>query len=800
MSKKKGTLLLKQCSLKKQAKLLSGNGSWNTFSLEECAIPSIQMNDGPCGLRVPSSNAGDSNLETSLKATAFPTPSLLACSWDLDLMKEVGASFANDAIQKGTDVLLAPGINIKRNPLCGRNFEYYSEDPLLAGELGASFINGLQEKGVGACLKHFAANNSEYHRLTSSSEVDMRALREIYLKGFEIAVKKSNPWSVMCSYNRLNGVYASQNEWLLDQVLRKEWGYQGVVMSDWGAVFDPVLAHARGLDLEMPCFEKTRPATLSNAAKKGKLPKGKLLEEATRIASLSKKVQDAKKNRPHEEIISNGHEVALKAALNSVVLAKNDGALPLKTFRDVCVIGPFAKEPHFEGFGSSHVNTDHLTNFYDEASKKLGKPLPFAKGYDPYGKEDEEALRLDAVDLASTSKTVILFLGTNYSEESEGYDRRDMRFDERQIRLFEAISAQNKNIILILSCGAPLEIPFIAKCRAVLIEYLAGEAGGEALYSLLSGEKNPCGHLAESWPIRYIDCPSSLFYPGESDVSLYKESVFVGYRYYLSAKRDVLFPFGYGLSYTDFSLTNFKVSRETLREGQKVKVSVKVTNTGNREGATVLQCYIGAKSEKTMHPLRELRAFEKVSLAPKKSKTVTFEISYDAFAHYGVTSESWVVNDDVYSIDLGLNCRDISFSKNIKVNSGHRSRDNRFVLPSYFHFASNGVWRISDDEFEILLDHSVSKNVRKKKKTVSRNSTFKDIENTFIGKKLKKKIVQLNESSSNNRYYKERNLSALMDLPLRFILTMGYSERILSAIISMANKNVLGALFHLIFG
>lgn len=799
MSKKKGVLSLKDCSLKKQAKLLSGDGSWNTFSLPECAIKSVQMNDGPCGIRIPSKNLDNSNLETSLEATAFPTPSLLACSWDKNLLEEVGASFAYEAIAKGTDVLLAPGINIKRNPLCGRNFEYYSEDPLLAGELGASFINGLQAQGVGACLKHFAANNSEFHRLTSSSEVDMRALREIYLKGFEIAIKESHPWSVMCSYNRLNGVYASQNEWLLDHVLRNEWNYDGVLMSDWGAVLDPVLAHARGLDLEMPSFEKTRPSLLSKATKQGKITKARLLEETKRIADLSRKVEEAKKERK-TEVQNNGHEMALKAALNSIVLAKNDGVLPLKSFHGVCIIGPFAKEPHYQGFGSSHVYTSHLTNFYDEASKQFGKPLPYAKGYDPYGKENEDELRIDAVDLASTSKTVLLFLGTNYSEESEGYDRRDMRLDEKQIRLFEAIAAQNKNIVLILSSGAPLEIPFVSKCRAVLLEYLAGEAEGEALYSIVSGETNPSGHLAESWPIRYIDCPSSLFYPGESDVSLYKESIFVGYRYYLSAKREVLFPFGFGLSYTEFSLSNFKLSRETLREGQKVKVSVKVTNSGDKEGATVVQCYIGAKSKKTLHPLRELRAFEKIILAPKKSKTITFELPYEAFSHYGVTSESWVVNDDDYSIDLGLNCRDISFSKTIKVNSGHRSRDNRFVLPSYFHFASNGAWRISDDEFEVLLDHSVSKNVRKKKKKVSRNSTFKEIEHTFIGKKLKKQIVSLNEASSKDEYYKERNLPALMDLPLRFILTMGYSERILSAIISMANRNVFGAIFHLIFG
>lgn len=801
MKKNKPLVPLSKCSVKKQAFLLSGNGNWETHSLPECGIDSIVMHDGPCGLRVPSDDINDLSHDGVAKATCFPAPSLSACSWDPSLFFEFGTAMAKEAREKGTDIVLAPGINIKRNPLCGRNFEYYSEDPLLSGELGASFINGLQSKGVGASLKHFAANNCEYHRFTISSEVDMRALREIYLKGFEIAIKKSNPWTVMCSYNRVNGVYASQNEWLLDKVLRKDWNYEGVVLSDWGAVLDPILAHSRGLDIEMPSFEKTRPSKIALGVRKGLIPKERFEVSVHRVASLEEKVKSAKSNANPEDFKHiDSHEIAKKIALNSIVLAKNDNVLPLKSLKGVCVIGAFAKTPRFQGDGSAYINPENLTNCYDELVKAAGKEIPFAPGYDLSSEDDDENLRIDAVDLASTSKTVLLFLGTEEGTESEGYDRLDMRLPERQIRLFEAIAAQNENIVLILSSGAPVEIPFVSKCKAVLLSYFAGEAGGEALKSILLGESNPSGHLSESWPIHYIDCPSALFYPGDGDVSLYKESVFVGYRYYTTAKREVLFPFGYGLSYTDFSLTAFKVSRETLREGKNAKVSVKVTNVGKVPGATVVQLYVGAKSPKTIHPLRELRRFEKVYLEPKKSKVVTFELTYEDFAHYGVNSDAWVVNDDAYSIEIGLNCRDISFSKDISVHSGHRSRDMRFLVPDYFHLPLNGAWRVGDDAFEILLDHSVSKNIRKKKRPYRRNSTFRDIEGTFIGKKLKKKVLEFASSKSLPKQAYEQNFNSMMDMPLRHVLSLGYSEKQLNAIIALANRKPLSALLHLIFG
>ncbi len=799
--KKKKRSSLNELPIKRKSLLLSGDGAWSTHELPEISLKKVTMNDGPMGLRVPSSKVDNIASEDILPATCFPAPSLLACSWNPSLMEKVGKAFAYEAVLKGTNIVLAPGINIKRNPLCGRNFEYYSEDPLLSGELAASFINGVQAGGVGVSLKHFAANNCEYHRLSISSEVDMRALREIYLKGFEIAIKKSNPWTVMCSYNRINGVYASQNEWLLDKLLRQEWGYGGVVMSDWGAVLDPVLAHARGLDLEMPNFDKKRHLLISKAVKDGRIDKRRFEAEVNRVASLSNRVEEAASLR--DELVGHGnidsHDVALEAALDSVVLAKNDGVLPLKKLKDICVIGAYAKEPHYRGLGSAKVKSEHVSNFYDVASERLGEALPFAKGYDPLEQENEESLRIDAIDLAASSKLVLLFLGSSHGDDTECYDRHDMHLSESQVRLFEAIYAQNKNVVLILSSGSPMELPFASKCRAILLDYLSGEAGGEALLKLILGEHNPSGHLAESWPIRYIDCPSSLFYPGDNDVSLYKESIFVGYRYYLSAKKDVLFPFGYGLSYSEFSLLDGKISRESLRDGQRVKVSIKVRNDSKLSGATVVQCYIGAHSKKTIHPLRELKAFQKIYLGPKKSKTVTFELDFSSFSHFGATSESWVVNNDEYSIDIGLNCRDIAFSKTIKVNSSHHSRDMRFLLPSYFLLPQNGAWRISDAEFEILLGHSLSKNIRKKRKKYRHNSSFHDIEGTMIGKILKKKIVE-KMSQDNDGQSLERSVEMVMSMPIRILLTMGYSKKHIDAIVALANHRPFKALWCMIIG
>lgn len=792
MAKKKTIDSPLNLPLKKQAVLLSGNGMWETNAIPLANVKPVVMHDGPLGLRIPQEGTH------YVTATCFPAPSLSACSWDKDLLNELGKAFAYECIERNTDILLAPGINIKRNPLCGRNFEYYSEDPLLAGKLGAAFINGLQGEGVGASLKHFAANSCETGRFIVSSEVDKRALMEIYLRGFEIAVKESKPWTVMCSYNRINGTYSSQNEWLLDAVLRKTWGYKGVVVSDWGAVLDPVTAHARGLDLEMPCNDKKRASLLASATRRGILPKKRFNDEVKHLLDLEKKARKRPQNLPKTKQ-NLGHKTALKVALESVVLAKNDGVLPLKSLKNCCVIGLYAKEPCYMGDGSAEVYTESLKTFYDEASKRLGAPIPYAQGFDPLGKEDEDNLRLDALELASKSDTVLLFLGSKPHDDHEGYDRPDMRLPENQLRLLEAVSEQNKNIILFLSGGAPVELPFLSKVRGLFLTYLIGEVHGEALIPLLLGEKNPSGHLAETWPLRYIDCPSSLTYPSDSGLSLYKESIFVGYRYYLTAEREVLFPFGHGLSYSKFSLSKGKMSVETLREGKSVTVSGTVKNTSKRDGAVLLQCYVGYTGEKSIHPLRELKDFAKIFVKAGESQEFSFTLPYETFAHFSETSDGWVVSDGEYRIEIGFNCQDIQIQKSLKVVSSYKERDRRYVLPSYYKLPSNGALRISDEEFEILLGHSVFKNARKSRKRFRRNSTFGEIKNTFIGKIILKRYMKMNEGEKDPVRYKA-NIDTFLLTPIRFAVVFGFDDRKINAVVSMANRNPLGALWHLIFG
>ena len=777
--------------LKKQTKLLSGDGRWKSASIPECNIQGIKMSDGPAGVK------GYENDSTKNDIVCFPSPALNACSWDKDLFKELGEAFAYEAIKQGVNLVLAPGINIKRNPLCGRNFEYLSEDPLLSGELASSFISSCQENGVGTCLKHFVANNTEHHRFLISSEIDTRALREIYLKGFEIAIKEANPWAVMCAYNRLNGTYCCQNEWLIDKVLRKEWGYNGVTISDWNATPQPIIAHSKGLDLEMPCFEKTRAKAIAKAVKNGLISKERFSEETSRIVEFSKKGQQTPTEIPLNKK-DFAREVAYRAAIKSIVLAKNNKILPLSSLKGVCVIGAFAKEPHFQGKGSAEIKVQKLNNFLDVCEEELGHPIPFAPGFDPFNKEEEENLRLDALDLASTHKTVILFLGTTFDNEREGKDVPSMRLPENQIRLVEAIASQNKNIILVLSSGSAIELPFINKCKAVLLTYLSGEAGAKATLDLLLGNANPEGHLAETWPIRYLDCPSALCYPGDGEVSLYKESLFVGYRYYLSAKREVLFPFGYGLSYSTFKLTDLKLSKANLRENGSIKVTLTISNVGKYEGGNVVQLYIRPHNERSLHPLRELKAYQKVFLSPGKSKKISFTLSYKDFAHFGVTRDTWVVSDDTYSIDIGFNCRDIELSNEVKVFSPHHSRDTRFLLPSYFCFPANGAYRVSDREFEMILNHSVFKNIRRKKKKFSRNSTFNEMEGTLIIKRVLNKIKSTFPLLPNGEF-DEESFDMFLDCPIRVLLGRGYTEKKLNAIIALANKKPFSALFALIF-
>jgi beta-glucosidase len=800
----KAKTIVKKLSLKQKVHLLYGDGDWHTFGLKKTAISPLEMHDGPLGLRNPDGSApaeGGELVGGSVPATCFPAPCLTACSWDPELLKKMGVNLAKECLLQHTDIILAPGANIKRNPLCGRNFEYLSEDPLLAGKMAAGYIEGVQSQGVGVSLKHFAANNQEYRRFNYSAEVDVRALREIYLRPFEIAVKEANPWTVMCSYNQINGVYSSDNDWLLKDVLRKEWGFSGVVMSDWGATFDPILSHNHGLDLEMPCHVKRQNA-LAKAVRRGKLNLEAVNEEALHMVTLDLRCQDKPVSKQAFNV-GISHQSALQVAEESLVLAKNCGdILPLSTLDDVCLIGALAKQFRYQGAGSSKVVPTHLVTFYGALNegRDVGKEIKYEPGYPLSTKENAKALLLNALDLASTHKNVILCLGLPEGYETEGYDRHDMRLPEEQYALVDALATVNKNLIVVFLGGAPVEMPFADKVQAILIAYLSGEAGGEAIKNVLIGKVNPSGKLAESWPLHYIDVPSHDFYSNTGDVAPYKESIFVGYRYYCTAQRDVLFPFGHGLSYTQFTYSDFKLSRDDLKENGTLKVSLKVANTGKVEGAEIVQLYLSSRNGKTFKSVRELKGFTKVSIGVGKSKTIIFSLPYPAFAHFDVSSNQYVVEGGQYLIEIGASCTDIRLSGFVEVSSAYQGEDKRSLLPSYYNLTREGNFRVSDDEFERVLGHNLPIQHDRHRRPYTLNSTLEEISGTFIGKKIKKGLTKRCYSSEKSERENNDVLAMVLDSPIRMAGMMGLSDKKIMAFLALANGRPFKAFLELLFG
>jgi beta-glucosidase len=794
--------IVSKLSLRQKVRLIYGDGDWHTHGLKKPVIAAVEMHDGPSGLRKPISDPKKGDLVgASIPSTCFPAPCLTACSWDPLLLEDMGENVAHECIAEKTDIILGPGVNIKRNPLCGRNFEYLSEDPLLAGKMAAGFINGVQSQGVGVSLKHFAANNQEYRRFNYSAEVDERALHEIYLRPFEIAIKDANPWTVMCSHNRINGVCSSDNDWLLKEILRKEWGYTGVVMSDWGATNDPVLSHNHGLDLEMPCHEN-RQHLLLKSVRKGTLKYADLNDEATRMVTLSLRAQ----TRPAQTKAFNSgiaHQSALEVAEKSIVLAKNCGdILPLKGLDNVCLIGALAKQFRYQGGGSSHVVPKNLVTLYGALNegRETGKEIKYEPGYPLSEKENAKALLLSAVDLASTHQNVILCLGLPESYETEGFDRHDMCLPNEQYALVDALYSVNKNLIVVLLSGSPVELPFLDKIQALILAYLSGEAGGEALKKILLGEVNPSGKLAETWPIHYLDVANKEFYPGSGDVSPYKESVFVGYRYYCTAEKAVAFPFGHGLSYTEFKYSDFMVSKEQVKAGGILKVSMKITNAGKRDGEETVQLYVSARNGKVFKPKRELRAFSKVSVDAGKSKLVVFTVPYSAFSHYDMATKGFEVEGGQYLIEIGASCEDIRLSGFVEVLSSYQGVDKRPLLPSYYNLTRLGNFRVSDDEFEELLGHSMLVEHDRHHRPFTLNSTLEEISGTFIGKKMKTFVQKTSFVPERSQKENDDYFKMMMDSPLRMAGMAGLSEKKLLALLAMANGHPLKALFELQFG
>ena len=668
--------LMEQMTLEEKAGLCSGEGLWHTKAVERLGIRSMMVSDGPHGLRKQEGKVDRIAEPGSTEAVCFPTGSCTACSFDPKLLQKLGETLGDECRAEGIAVLLGPAANSKRSPLCGRNFEYFSEDPYLTGRMAAAYIRGVQSRGVGTSLKHFAANNQEYRRMSTSANIGERALREIYLSGFETAVKEAEPWTVMCSYNRINGEFSSENKRLLTDILRKEWGFGGFVMSDWGAVNDRVKGVAAGLDLEMPGSGGVNDAEIVKAVKSGKLSEQKLNEAAEHILNIVNRYYQTKKDAPAYSKKAH-HEIARE----SMVLLKNEGnVLPLSKREKTAFIGRYAKTPRYQGGGSSHINSFRVTGALEAASGK--EEIVYADGYAESGDQADDAQIAEAVAAAKAAKTAVVFAGLPESYESEGFDRRHMRLPECQNRLISEVCRAQPDTVVVLHNGSPVEMPWIDEVKGVLEAYLGGQAVGEAEADLLFGDCNPCGKLAETFPLKLSDNPSYLTFPGEGDETDYAEGIFTGYRYYDKKELPVLFPFGHGLSYTGFSYGNLKLSAPEILDTDTLKVSVTVKNTGKRFGKEIVQLYVKDEQTRRIRPVKELKGIAKVALEPGEEKEALFTLSKRSFAYYDEALMDWKVQSGTFDLLIGKSSRDIVLTARVTVHS---------TAPAKRHFTENST-------------------------------------------------------------------------------------------------------------
>ena len=659
--------LIAKMTLEEKASMCSGADFWHTEAVERLGIPAMMVSDGPHGLRKQDQEADNLGVNDSIKAVCFPAGCGTAASFNRELITEMGEALGEECQAEGVGVILGPAVNIKRSPLCGRNFEYYSEDPYVASEMAGALIAGVQSKNVGTSIKHFLANNQEHRRLSSSSEIDERTLHEIYLAAFEGAVKKEKPWTVMCSYNRINGTYAAQNKETLTDILRGEWGFDGFVMSDWGAVNDRVPDLEAGLDLEMPSSGGINDRLIVEAVKNGRLKEEVLDRAVERILNIVYRYEE---NRDKTAVFhrDKDHELARKVAEETCVLLKNeDSILPLDEKAEIAFIGKYAVKPRYQGGGSSHINSHKVTSAWD-CVKDWGN-ISFAEGFRDDADQTDEALLTEAVELAKQARAAVIFAGLPDSFESEGFDRTHMRLPDCQNELIGRVAAVQPNIVVVLHNGSPVEMPWADSVKGILEAYLGGQAVGAAVVDILFGKVNPSGKLPESFPYHLEDNPSYLYYLGEGDRVEYREGVFVGYRYYDKKKMAVRFPFGYGLSYTTFAYSEPKLSAARIRDTDTVTIRVDVTNTGSRAGKEAVQLYVSAPDSKVIRPVRELRDFDKIELAPGETKMVSFTLDKRAFAYWNTDIHDWYVESGKYLLQIGGSSRDIAIEQEVYVES-----------------------------------------------------------------------------------------------------------------------------------
>ena len=736
MSEQKYLDILSKLTLDEKLSLLSGKTYWLTQEIDRLGVPSVWMSDGPHGMRKEKQTGGTNIMQESETSTCFPTAVTTASSWDVDLLEEVGATIADEAKALKVTTVLGPGVNIKRSPLCGRNFEYISEDPFLTGRLGAAYVHGVQKNGIGVSLKHFCVNNEEHIRMSIDSVVDDRALREIYLSAFEHIVKKEQPTTVMCSYNRVYGTYLSDNKKMLTDILRDEWGFKGIVVSDWGAVNDRVEGIKAGLDLEMPGNKGMNNKYIKKALDEGRIT----IEDVDKIVyRMIKFAFECKANEGDGYPIdfAEHHKIAKKAAAQAAVLLKNDGALPLNEKQSVAVIGALADKLRYQGAGSSHINAWKTVSF-KKAMENQCKDFSYAPGYTLKGDGYNQKLIEEACQAAKGKDAVLVFIGLTDAFESEGFDRKHMDMPASHAILVEELSKVNENIIVVLSCGSPITIgDWEKKTKAILNMYLPGQAGGEAAYDLVYGKVNPSGKLAETFPLANEDNLAAAYFPMGPRTVEYRESIYVGYRYFDKAKKAVKYPFGHGLSYTKFEYSDLKIAKNEINEGEELTLSFKVKNTGDVAGAEVAQVYVVNPESKIYKAEKELKGFKKVFLEAGEEKTVEITLDEKAFSFYNVLINDWHAESGKYGILVGASSKDIRIEGEVSVVTAKADAP----VPDYSESAScyynmENTTFVSDEEFRAVLGREIPDNSEFVKGNLTINSSVSQVAVSPFGKAL----------------------------------------------------------------
>lgn len=790
--------VIEKMSLEEKASLCVGNDYWHSLELEKYGIPKITMSDGPHGLRVQKTKADNLGINESEISTCFPASASLGNTWNRELIHLLGKTLGKEARKEEVNIVLGPAINIKRSPLCGRNFEYFSEDSYLTGILGMEYVKGLQSENVGACVKHFAVNNQENRRRTIDVVIDERALREVYLKAFEMIIKNAKPWSIMSAYNKANGEYCSENQHLLNDILRKEWNFDGIVISDWGAENDRVKGLKATHELEMPGGRGNGAKEIIEAVKNGEISETELNEAVDRIINIARKgsnqfaydeklgayleMNKAGKETSFEYDQKVHHEIAEKIAKETIVLLKNDNnILPIKN-KKIAVIGDMARTPRYQGAGSSTINPYKIENAYDNLVQN-GIDVEYAQGYERIESENDEKLRSEAVKVAKNNDVVLVFAGLTENYESEGVDRETLDMPENQNKLIDEICNVNENVIVVLSNGSPILMPWKDKVKGILAGYIGGEAGGKAVVDCILGNVNPNGKLAETYPNKLEDTSCFNNYPGNEITVEYKESVYVGYKYYDKVGKDVLFPFGFGLSYTEFEYFDLKVNIEN----EKVDIRFKIKNVGDVAGKEIAQIYVKKADSVVFRPDKELRDFAKVDLNPGEEKDVHIVLDRDCFEHYDIENDRWQVEAGEYEILVGKSSRNIVLNDKVVINSDDVCVKKEFCEKYY----TGDVQNVTDEEFEKLIGRKLPDKVLKIEDITAEN-TLEQIKNTAIGK-----VIYDNQIEKMNRLLREQNVNkatkVMMDLqkPLKKFYEKKSSKitkEVVDELIAMAKK------------